>query len=101
MAIDQLFLRAGLRGPAPAITSLNFHANLRLAAQGGLLAVAPRSVFKTVASVLERLPIPVDWVTRTAASCWPGASPASGTPHWRRCKPAFEDDCAVSDRPRP
>jgi DNA-binding transcriptional LysR family regulator len=61
MAIDQLFLRAGLRGPAPAITSLNFHANLRLAAQGGLLAVAPRSVFKTVASVLERLPIPVDW----------------------------------------
>jgi DNA-binding transcriptional LysR family regulator len=43
LAIEQLFLRAGLQGPRAAITSQSFHANLRLAAEGSLLAVAPRS----------------------------------------------------------
>jgi DNA-binding transcriptional LysR family regulator len=43
LAIEQLFLRAGLQGPRTAITSQSFHANLRLAAEGSLLAVVPRS----------------------------------------------------------
>ena len=46
---QQLFLRAGLQGPRAAVTSQSFHAKLRLAAEGSLLAVAPRS-----AAVAER-----------------------------------------------
>ena len=49
LAVEQLFLRAGLQGPRAAVTSQSFHANLRLAAEGSLLAVAPRS-----AAVAER-----------------------------------------------
>jgi DNA-binding transcriptional LysR family regulator len=43
LAVEQLFLRAGVQGPRVVITSQSFHANLRLAAEGSLLAVAPRS----------------------------------------------------------
>jgi DNA-binding transcriptional LysR family regulator len=61
LAIEQLFLRAGLRGPRAAITSMNFHANLRLAADGGLLAVAPRSAARAVREVLDLVLFPIDW----------------------------------------
>ena len=39
LSIERLFLRAGLRTPAPVITSMSFHANLRLAAEGSVLGV--------------------------------------------------------------
>jgi len=52
MVIDTLFLRAGLETPRPAITSINFHANLRLVAEGELLCVAPRAAVRAVAGVL-------------------------------------------------
>jgi len=61
LSIEQLFLRAGLKGPRAAITSMNFHANLRLAAEGSLLAVAPRSAALAVRDVLDLALMPVDW----------------------------------------
>jgi DNA-binding transcriptional LysR family regulator len=61
LAIEQLFLRAGLRSPRPAITSMSFHANLRLAAEGSLLAVAPRSAALAVRDVLDLVLLPMDW----------------------------------------
>lgn len=61
LMIEQLFLRAGLKGPRAAITSMNFHANLRLAAEGSLLAVAPRSAALAVREVLDLVLVPVDW----------------------------------------
>jgi DNA-binding transcriptional LysR family regulator len=61
LAVDQLFLRAGLNGPRPVITSMSFHANLRLAAEGGLLAVAPRSAALAVRDALDLVLIPMDW----------------------------------------
>ena len=53
LAVEQLFLRAGLQGPRVAITSQSFYANLRLAAEGSLLAVAPRSAALAERKVLD------------------------------------------------
>ncbi len=64
LAIEQTFLRAGLKGPRAAITSMNFHANLRLAAEGSLLAVAPRSAALAVREVLDLVLLPMDWGRR-------------------------------------
>jgi DNA-binding transcriptional LysR family regulator len=61
LSIEQLFLRAGLKGPRAAITSMSFHANLRLAAEGSLLAVAPRAAAVAVRKVLDLVLIPIDW----------------------------------------
>jgi DNA-binding transcriptional LysR family regulator len=61
LEIEQLFLRAGLKAPRPAVTSMSFHANLRLAAEGSLLAVAPRSAAAAVREVLDLVLFPVDW----------------------------------------
>ncbi|MBK9607406.1 MAG: LysR family transcriptional regulator [Betaproteobacteria bacterium] len=61
LTIEQMFLRAGLKGPRAAITSMNFHANLRLAAEGSLLAVAPRSAALAVREVLDLVLLPIDW----------------------------------------
>lgn len=55
LAFDQLFVRAGLHPPQPAITSISFHTNLRLAALGGLLTVAPASAVKASALDLHTL----------------------------------------------
>lgn len=61
LSIDQLFLRAGLQAPRPAITSMSFHANLRLAAEGSLLAVAPRAAALAERAVLDLAVFPLDW----------------------------------------
>jgi DNA-binding transcriptional LysR family regulator len=61
LSIEQLFLRAGLKGPRAAITSMSFHANLRLAAEGSLLAVAPRSAARAMREVLDLVLFPLDW----------------------------------------
>jgi DNA-binding transcriptional LysR family regulator len=61
LQIEQLFLRAGLKGPRPAITSMSFHANLRLAAEGSLLAVSPRAAALAVREVLDLVLFPMDW----------------------------------------
>lgn len=60
LAIEQLFLRSGLKSPRPVVTSMNFHANLRLAAEGSLLAVAPRSAALAVRDVLDLVLFPID-----------------------------------------
>ncbi len=52
LAIDAMFLRAGLETPRPAITSVNFHANMRLVAEGELLCVAPRAAARAAAPVV-------------------------------------------------
>jgi DNA-binding transcriptional LysR family regulator len=67
LAVDQLFLRSGLNGPRPAVTSMSFHANLRLAAEGGLLAVAPRSAALAVRDALDLALIPLDWAREDTA----------------------------------
>ena len=61
LAIEQLFLRAGLRGPRGVIISMDFHANLRLASEGSLLAVAPRSAARAMRDVLDLVLFPMDW----------------------------------------
>jgi DNA-binding transcriptional LysR family regulator len=61
LSIEQLFLRAGLTCPRAAITSMSFHANLRLAAEGSLLAVAPRSAALALRDVLGLVLFPMDW----------------------------------------
>jgi DNA-binding transcriptional LysR family regulator len=61
LALEQLFVRAGLTGPRAAVTSMSFHANLRLAAEGSLLAVVPRSAALEVRKVLDLVLFPLDW----------------------------------------
>jgi molybdate transport repressor ModE-like protein len=61
LSVEQLFLRAGLKGPRAAITSMSFHANLRLVAEGSLLAVAPRAAALAVRDVLDLVLFPIDW----------------------------------------
>jgi DNA-binding transcriptional LysR family regulator len=61
LSIEQLFLRAGLDCPRAAVTSMSFHANLRLAAEGSLLAMAPRSAARAVRDVLGLVLFPMDW----------------------------------------
>jgi molybdate transport repressor ModE-like protein len=67
LAIEQRFMRAGLRSPRAAVTSMNFHANLRLAAEGSLLAVAPRSAALAVRDVLDLVLFPMDWDRESTA----------------------------------
>lgn len=52
LIVEQMFMRAGLVAPHAAITSMSFHANLRLVADGDLLAVAPRSAALAVRDAL-------------------------------------------------
>lgn len=61
LVVERWFMRAGLPGPQPVISSMSFHTNLRLAAQGELLAVAPRSAALEVRTVLDLVLLPVDW----------------------------------------
>lgn len=61
LSVEQLFLRAGLRGPRVAVTSMSFHTNLRLVAEGSLLAVAPRSPALAMRDVLGLTLFPLDW----------------------------------------
>ncbi len=61
LSVEQLFLRAGLKGPRAAITSMSFHANLRLVAEGSLLAVAPRSAALAARQMLDLVVFPLDW----------------------------------------
>lgn len=67
LSIEQLFLRAGLKGPRAAITSMSFHANLHLVAEGSLLALAPRSAALSVQKVLDLAIIPLDWGSEDTA----------------------------------
>ena len=60
LTIEGWFVRAGLRSPRAAVTSMNFHANLRLAAEGGLLAVVPRAAALAVHKVLDLVLLPVE-----------------------------------------
>ncbi len=61
LEIDQLFLRAGRSGPRAAVTSMSFHTNLRLAAEGSLLAVAPRSAARAMRDALGLTLFALDW----------------------------------------
>jgi len=61
LTIEQCFMRAGLKGPRAAVTSMSFHANLRLAAEGTLLAAAPRSAALAVREVLDLSLFTIDW----------------------------------------
>ena len=61
LTIEQQFLRAGLRAPRAAITSMNFYTNLRLVADGSLLAVAPRSAALAMREALDLVLFPIDW----------------------------------------
>ena len=61
LSIEQLFLRAGLNCPRAAVTSMSFHANLLLVAEGSLLAMAPRSAALSQRDVLDLVLFPMDW----------------------------------------
>jgi DNA-binding transcriptional LysR family regulator len=61
LIVDQMFMRAGLAGPHVAIASMSFHTNLRLAADGELLAVAPRSAARAVQKALGLSLFTMDW----------------------------------------
>lgn len=76
LSIEQLFLRAGLNCPRAAVTSMSFHANLRLAAEGSLLAMAPRSAALAQRDVLGLMLFPMDWGREDTAVtlCWREAS---------------------------
>jgi DNA-binding transcriptional LysR family regulator len=67
LSIEQLFLRAGQKGPRAAITSMSFHANLHLAAEGSLLAVAPRTAALAEREVLDLVLFPLDWGSEDTA----------------------------------
>jgi DNA-binding transcriptional LysR family regulator len=61
LAIEQLFLRAGLECPRAAITSMSFHSNLRLVSESGLLAVTPRSAALAMREPLALSVFTLDW----------------------------------------
>lgn len=61
MAFEQIFIRAGLKPPAAAISSFSFHSNLQLVAAGNWLTVAPESAVRTYASALKLKTIPAEW----------------------------------------
>lgn len=67
LLVEQVFVRAGLSAPRVAVTSGNYHANLRLAARGSLLAVAPQSALAVVGKVLALQVVPIDWGPEHAA----------------------------------
>jgi molybdate transport repressor ModE-like protein len=76
MGIDAMFMRAGLQTPRPSVTSISFHTNLRLAAQAGLLAMAPRAAAQAMAQVLRLvlLPVPMALQDRDIVLAWRSAS---------------------------
>ena len=80
LAIEQLFLRAGLKGPRAAITSMNFYANLHLVAGGSLLAVAPRSAALAMRKELDLVLFPIDWGREDAAVTLVWREAALGNP---------------------
>jgi len=61
LTIDQAFMRAGLEGPRPAVTSMSFYANLRLVAGSELLAVAPRAAAMAEQKALAIVVFEIDW----------------------------------------
>lgn len=61
LAFDQVFIRAGLKPPGAAISSLSFHSNLQLAATGDWLTVAPESAVRTYGPALKLKTIPAEW----------------------------------------
>ncbi len=61
LLVEQAFLRAGLAGPRVAITSMSFHSNLRLVADGTLLAVAPRSAARAVRKAFGLTLFAMEW----------------------------------------
>lgn len=76
MAIDNMFMRAGLETPRPAVTCIDFHANLRLVAEGDLVTLAPRSAAQAVADLLSLalLPAPLDTEPSEIVLAWRQAS---------------------------
>ncbi|MES1265052.1 MAG: LysR substrate-binding domain-containing protein, partial [Variovorax sp.] len=60
LIVEQTFMRAGLAAPRAAITSMSFHTNLRLVADGDLLAVAPRSAARAVREMLGLVQFAMD-----------------------------------------
>lgn len=60
-ALEQLFLREGRNGPPGVIVSMDFNANLRLAAEGTLLAAVPRSAALAARASLDLVVLPIDW----------------------------------------
>ena len=61
LALEQLFVRAGRNGPSGAIVSMDFNANLRLCAEGTLLAAVPRSAALAARASLDLAILSVDW----------------------------------------
>jgi DNA-binding transcriptional LysR family regulator len=60
-AFEQLYLRANLEPPRPAVTCLSFHANLQLASRSRFLTVAPLSAVEAYQRVLRLKVIDVPW----------------------------------------
>lgn len=60
-AFEQLYLRANLEPPRPAVTCLSFHANLQLASRGRFLTVAPMSAVEAYRQALRLKVIDVPW----------------------------------------
>jgi DNA-binding transcriptional LysR family regulator len=65
-AFEQLFLRANLEPPRPAVTCLSFHANLQLASRGRFLTVAPMSATSAYKKALALKIINAPWVDHHA-----------------------------------
>lgn len=65
-AFEQLYLRANLEPPRPAVTCLSFHANLQLASRGRFLTVAPLSATDAYKKALGLKTIDVPWVDHHA-----------------------------------
>ncbi len=79
LTIDQAFMRAGVASPSAALTSMSFHANLRLVADGDLLAVAPRSAARAEKKALDLVLFELDWARDDTAITlvWREASTAN------------------------
>ncbi len=60
-AFEQLYLRANLEPPRPAVTCLSFHANLQLACRSPFLTVAPLSAVEAYQRALRLKVIDVPW----------------------------------------
>jgi len=67
LLFDQLFVRAGLVPPVPAVTSLSFHSSLQLAAKADMLAVVPESAARRYAKALDLKVLAVPWVQGDAS----------------------------------
>ena len=96
LAFDQLFVHAGLNPPVPAITSISFHTNLRLAAQGGLLTVAPVSAVE--GSALDLRILHAGWGkqdTGIVLACRESALESPGMPALWECLRPLDPPAAV------